>query len=916
MLSDIVTAINILSEIYNIYEQLKEDQILFRRLCERVQLFTKFLQELQTNCAYPNYKPTDPGTDSLEGNIIQLTSLLSEIKDFLTKHSESNKSFYGSFKRIIITASFRNKFTNNLNSLNQRINGCVCNLLPSLGINFEEQNRLDTESLKNQIDVVADDVVNQLIQLNFQGNSSKIMELLTDIKSNSDDMESEIMGQILALEKKISSSKTLTLRDIVKLEDLLYKEKETLKAFLDDKLAEYNNQIQLGLHKVEEKIDEVLYKILNEINLSKDEKQKRQELLGQVIIPPPSARVEVKETVLGMGGFGTVFLGIYGATKVALKSLNSANGREMESVENEVLLMNYLGSQPNILTCYGIWKDTRGHTFVVLDYSPFGSLVEILSDFTNFPEISIRLQIGWVIDLINAISFIHQRNVKHRDIKADNLLVFSGLTVKLCDFGLNKKHSQSTVSSVFGGTHGFMAPAVVTGKGSGFPSDVFSWAMTFYQIVMRKCPQVNLSHSQLVGNLLVELEDKLDGVELGLLASLLANCIHKNPEERPLACDINELMLRFLGDIGGDPRLGIRTGDDEMINELEGQLKKRKKIHKAAEMKKATEFTGVRERTLEGHSDAVRCLVKLADGRVVSGSWGKTLKVWNVNTGVCEKTLNGHRHSVNCLAQLADGRVVSGSFDNTLKVWNVNTGVCERTLEGHRDCVNCLVQLANGRVVSGSHDKTLRVWNANTGVCEKTLQGHRDRVRCLVMLADGRVVSCSDDNTLRVWNVNKGVCERTLEGHRSYDRCLVELADGRVVSGSHNYTLQVWNVNTGVCEGTLNGHCSPVLCLVKLADGRVVSGSWDRTLKVWNVNTGVCEKTLKGHRNAVYCLAQLADGRVVSGSFDKTLKVWNVNTGVCEKTLEGHRDCLNCLVQLADGRVVSGSADKTLRVWK
>jgi hypothetical protein len=83
----------------------------------------------------------------------------------------------------------------------------VSNLLPSLGINFEEQRRLDTEALKNQIKCVADDVVHQLIRLNMKGDSSKMMELLTDIKSNSDDTKTEIMGQILQLDKKISSSK-------------------------------------------------------------------------------------------------------------------------------------------------------------------------------------------------------------------------------------------------------------------------------------------------------------------------------------------------------------------------------------------------------------------------------------------------------------------------------------------------------------------------------------------------------------------------------------------------------------------------------------------------------------------------------------------------------------------------------------
>jgi len=211
----------------------------------------------------------------------------------------------------------------------------------------------------------------------------------------------------------------------------------------------------------------------------------------------------------------------------------------------------FWNSHPNtgILTCYGIWKDSRGLTSIVLDYSPYGSLVDLLNDFKNFSELSIRLQIGWVIDLINALDFIHEKEVKHRDVKADNLLVFSELKVKLCDFGLSKQHSQSRKSSIVGGTQGFIAPEVNAGEGSGFPSDVFSWAMTFYQIVMREYPKVALSHSQLIGNLLLELEDKLDGVDLGPISSLLTDCIHKNPEFRPLAGDINECMLGFLKEI-------------------------------------------------------------------------------------------------------------------------------------------------------------------------------------------------------------------------------------------------------------------------------------------------------------------------------------------------------------------------------
>ena len=54
-------------------------------------------------------------------------------------------------------------------------------------------------------------------------------------------------------------------------------------------------------------------------------------------------------------------------------------------------------------------------------------------------------------------------------------------------------------------------------------------------------------------------------------------------------------------------------------------------------------------------------------------------------------------------------RVVSGSWDKTVKVWNVETGELLDTLEGHSDMVTS-VAMDETRVVSGSRDKTVKVW--------------------------------------------------------------------------------------------------------------------------------------------------------------------------------------------------------------
>ena len=55
---------------------------------------------------------------------------------------------------------------------------------------------------------------------------------------------------------------------------------------------------------------------------------------------------------------------------------------------------------------------------------------------------------------------------------------------------------------------------------------------------------------------------------------------------------------------------------------------------------------------------------------MVSASWDKTLKVWDLGSGECQRTLQGHSAGVVCCAIAPDGRtVVSGSDDKTLKVW-------------------------------------------------------------------------------------------------------------------------------------------------------------------------------------------------------------------------------------------------------
>ncbi len=334
--------------------------------------------------------------------------------------------------------------------------------------------------------------------------------------------------------------------------------------------------------------------------------------------------------------------------------------------------------------------------------------------------------------------------------------------------------------------------------------------------------------------------------------------------------------------------------------------------------------TGGSVRTLEEHRGPVMGCAVTPDGqRVVSASWDKTLKVWEVETGQVVVTLEGHEGGVSGCAVTPDGRrVVSASEDGTLKIWEVETGRELATLKGHQGGVSgCAVTPDGQRVISASADGTLKVWDAKTGRELATLKGHEGGVSGCAVTPDGqRVVSASWDKTLKIWDVETGRELATFKGHGDWVKGCAVMPDGRrVVSSSDDKLLKVWDVETRRVLATLEGHGDWVKsCAVMLDGRRVVSSSEDGTLKVWDVETGGGLSTLKEHEGGVSGCAITPDGRrVVSAYEDGKLKVWDVETGCELVTLKGHTGRVIGCVMTPDGqRVVSASEDGALKIWK
>ena len=96
------------------------------------------------------------------------------------------------------------------------------------------------------------------------------------------------------------------------------------------------------------------------------------------------------------------------------------------------------------------------------------------------------------------------------------------------------------------------------------------------------------------------------------------------------------------------------------------------------------------------------------------------------------KTIN-YSSIIYCLIKLNSNEIISGSFDKTIKIWNLKEEKCIKTLEGHTDGINNLIKLNSNEIASCSNDKTIKIWNLKNSKLIKTIN-YSSPIYCLLKL--------------------------------------------------------------------------------------------------------------------------------------------------------------------------------------
>ena len=291
----------------------------------------------------------------------------------------------------------------------------------------------------------------------------------------------------------------------------------------------------------------------------------------------------------------------------------------------------------------------------------------------------------------------------------------------------------------------------------------------------------------------------------------------------------------------------------------------------------------------EAHNDAIVNLIELHNKKIMTCSYDKSMKVWNIDAITkkitCEEVIPVE-NKIMCLLEFEPNKILFGSQTAEIGLMDLAQSQSKKELfffRGHLLGVNCLVKLNQKLFASASNDTDIRIWDYYNRQCIKILSGHDSNIFCLIKLNDNLLCSSGADKIIKIFNWEENKCVYNSDENNTWIKSLLKLNNRTIISGSDDGVIKFWGEN----ESQIKAHEDSVRNLCNIGDKYIASSSFDKTVKIWDIKNRDCVQILHGHLDKVICVLFHSDGYLITCSNDKTIKIWeqdknyiNLNTNL------------------------------------
>ncbi len=141
-------------------------------------------------------------------------------------------------------------------------------------------------------------------------------------------------------------------------------------------------------------------------------------------------------------------------------------------------------SHPNIMGIYEI-DEYEDSVFMVIEFVEGQTLKAYISNLKSGSGIPYLKAAEWMSIIANGLKAAHDKNIVHRDIKSENIMIAPGDQLKIMDFGLAKLKGSTglTKTGTSLGTLSYMSPEQAQGLNADHRSDIWSLGVVFYEML-------------------------------------------------------------------------------------------------------------------------------------------------------------------------------------------------------------------------------------------------------------------------------------------------------------------------------------------------------------------------------------------------------------------------------------------------
>jgi serine/threonine protein kinase len=200
------------------------------------------------------------------------------------------------------------------------------------------------------------------------------------------------------------------------------------------------------------------------------------------------------------------------------------NDKERALIRNELAVMTKCKDNENVIKCYDAY-DYKSRLWFFLEYMDAGCLTPIVEERKGKISESVCAYI--LYHTLSGLYSLHRRNIVHRDIKSDNILINNQGDLKLADFGyaaqLTLERDNRTTKV---GTVCWMAPELILGK-SSYDARVDIWSLGIFalELATGEPPYLDQPQMKVLQLIVTQESPKLQGKWSPEFKDFVAQCL-------------------------------------------------------------------------------------------------------------------------------------------------------------------------------------------------------------------------------------------------------------------------------------------------------------------------------------------------------------------------------------------------------